>query len=371
MLPLIKADLGLSYTETVLLKSVFAGASAVLQVPAGFLAEAVGEVWLVILGNTWVAAGLVGMGLSPVFGVLVIVTLIAGLGGGTQHPIAASMVSRAYDRGGRATAVGTVNFAGDVGKMIAPLVVVAVALAHFEWRTTLVVVGVAGVVFMSATAFFRRGLDLGQPAGDAAPGSAGAVDETRTAAFVKLSFVGFLDAATRASALVFLPFILDDKGIGTAGISSLLFLLFVGGAAGKFACGWLGDRYGLINVTIATKGLTAVLVALSLVTPVWAIAPLVLVLGFALQGTSSVLYAAVADFVPVHRRARLYGLYYTVIDGGSVVAPLAYGVVADLVGLTEAVVVISLVALAILPSSLTLRRHLDVPSQSTGVASDG
>ena len=371
LLPLIKNDLGLTYTETVLLKSVFSGASAVLQVPAGFLAEAVSELWLLVLGNVWVAAGLVAMGFSPGFAVLLIVALIGGLGGGSQHPIAASMVSRAYDRGGRATAVGTVNFAGDVGKIAAPLIVVAMALAHFDWRTALWLVGVAGIVFMAATALFRRGLDLGRPARDTASGSAGTVDETRVGAFVKLSFVGFLDAATRASALVFLPFVLDDKGMGTAGISAMLFLLFVGGAAGKFACGWLGDRYGLVNVTIATKGLTAVLLVLSLVTPVWAITPLVLVLGFALQGTSSVLYAAVADFVPVRRRARLYGLYYTVIDGGSVMAPLAYGVVADLVGLGEAVVLISLVAAAILPSSLTLRRHLDTPSSATGVTSGG
>ena len=113
----------------------------------------------------------------------------------------------------------------------------------------------------------------------------------------------------------------------------MLFLLFVGGAVGKFACGWLGDRYGLINVTIATKGLTAVLMALTLISPVWVIVPLALLLGFALQGTSSVLYAAVADFVPARRRGRLYGLYYTIIDGGSIAAPLAYGAVADLASL--------------------------------------
>ena len=178
-------------------------------------------------------------------------------------------------------------------------------------------------------------------------------------------FVGFLDAATRASALVFLPFILDDKGLGIAEISAMLVLFFAGGAVGKFACGWLGDRYGLINVTVATKGVTAVLLALALVAPVASMVPLVLVLGFTLQGTSSVLYAAVADFVPARRRARLYGLYYTIIDGGSVVAPLAYGIIADLSGLYVAVVAMSFVTAAILPSSLSLRHHLGAPAGAT------
>ena len=371
LLPLIRSDLGLSYTETFLLKSVFSGASALLQVPVGFLAGAVSEVWLLVLGNVWVGAGLIAMGFSSVFVVLVIVTLVAGLGGGAQHPIAANMVSRAYDRGARATAVGTVNFAGDVGKMLAPLVVAAAALAHFDWGTTLWVVGAAGIVFMAAASLFRRAVDPGPPAGAADPVPQGGAGDTQVAAFVKLSIVGFLDAGTRASVLVFLPFILDDKGMSTAGISSMLFLLFVGGAAGKFACGWLGDRYGLVNVTIATKGLTAVLMALSLITPIWAVAPLALLLGFTLQGTSSVLYAAVADFVPDRRRARLYGLYYTIINGGSVAAPLAYGVVADLASLQDAVILVSLGAAAVLPASLTLRRHLKAPTPAAGAAGDG
>ena len=365
LLPLIRNDLGLSYTETFLLRSIFSGASALLQVPAGFLAGVFSEVWLLLLGNVWVGAGMIAMGLSPGFVVLLIATLVAGLGGGAQHPIAANMVSRAYDRGARATAVGTVNFAGDVGKMIAPLVVAAAAFAYFDWRTTLWVVGAAGIVFMAGAALFRRSVDPGPPAGSAGPAPQEEQGDVQVAAFVKLGVVGFLDNGTRTSVLLFLPFVLDDKGMSTAGISAMLFLLFVGGAAGKFACGWMGDRYGLINVTIATKGLTAVLMALSLFTPVWAFVPLVLVLGFMLQGTSSVLYAAVAEFAPARRRGRLYGLYYTVIDGGAIVAPLAYGVAADLMSLRDAVFLVSLGAAAVLPSSLALRRHLSPPGSAS------
>ena len=122
LLPLIKEDMGLSFAQVGMLRSVFSGASAILQVPAGLVAESAGEFWLLIAGNVWVSVGLVAMALSPVFWALVAASGIGGLGGGTQHPLASSMVSRAYDDRGRATAVGTVNFAGDLGKMIAPLV---------------------------------------------------------------------------------------------------------------------------------------------------------------------------------------------------------------------------------------------------------
>ena len=121
LLPLIKEDMDLSFTQVGMLRSVFSGASAILQVPAGLLAETAGEFWMLILGNVWVSAGLVAMALSSAFLALVATSALGGLGGGTQHPLASSMVSRAYDDRGRATAVGTVNFAGDLGKMLAPL----------------------------------------------------------------------------------------------------------------------------------------------------------------------------------------------------------------------------------------------------------
>ena len=147
LLPFIKEDMGLSFTEVGLLRSVFSGASAVLQVPAGFLAESAGEFWLLVAGNVWVSVGLVAMALSPVFWALVVASGIGGLGGGTQHPLASSMVSRAYDDKGRTTAVGTVNFAGDLGKMIAPLVAGLIAVS-LGWRATFMVVGLAGLAFM-------------------------------------------------------------------------------------------------------------------------------------------------------------------------------------------------------------------------------
>jgi MFS family permease len=136
LLPAIKDDLDLSFAQIGLLRSVFSGASAVLQIPVGFLAESMGEFWLLVLGNVWVSIGLVAMAFSPLFILLLVVSFLGGLGGGAQHPLASSMVSRAYDDKGRSTAVGTVNFAGDIGKMIAPAVAGLIAI-QFSWRTTL------------------------------------------------------------------------------------------------------------------------------------------------------------------------------------------------------------------------------------------
>ena len=362
LLPFIKEDMGLSFTEVGLLRSVFSGASAALQVPAGFLAESTGEFWLLIWGNVWVSAGLVAMALSSVFAALVVASGVGGLGGGMQHPLASSMVSRAYDDKGRATAVGTVNFAGDIGKMIAPLVAGLLAIS-MGWRATFMVVGLAGLVFMFASMLTRRAVDIGRPRPSSnTPGDAEAAEaesDSKVAGFIALSGVGLLDSATRTSALVFLPFVMESKEMGPGQISAMLFLLFGGGAIGKYVCGWLGDRMGTLSLVWATKGLTAALLVASLFTPALLMAPLVIFIGIGLNGTSSVLYATVAEFVPPGRRGRFYGFFYTTNELGTVIAPLAYGFVADVFSLRTTMLAMAAATAAILPASLTLRRHLE------------
>ena len=361
LLPFIKEDMGLSFTEVGLLRSVFSGASAVLQVPAGFLAENMGEFWLLIAGNVWVSIGLVAMALSPVFLALVAASGIGGLGGGTQHPLASSMVSRAYDDKGRATAVGTVNFAGDLGKMVAPLVAGLIAVS-MGWRATFMIVGLAGLAFMLASMLTRRTVDIGRPRSASEPSHddqpTDTESESKMAGFIALSGVGLLDSATRTSALVFLPFVMESKGMGPGQISAMLFLLFGGGAIGKYVCGWLGDRMGTLSLVWATKGLTAALLVAALFTPALLMAPLVVLIGIGLNGTSSVLYATVAEFVPPGRRGRFYGFFYTTNEIGTVIAPLVYGFVADIFSLRTTMLAMGAATAAILPASLTLRRHL-------------
>ncbi len=360
LLPLIKSDpdFDLSFTEIALLKATWSGTSAVLQVPAGFAAERVSEFWLLIGGNLWVAVALVIMALAPGYRFLLTVAAVGGLGGGTQHPLATSMVSRAYEEGGRATAVGTVNFAGDLGKMAGPAAAFILP-ASFGWRSTMRVLGLAGIAFVISTAVFRRKVDVRKPAKDSHPETDG--DGVDSRGYTVLTGVGFLDSGLRGAALAFLPFLLQDKGFGQDGIYLMIALLLAGGAAGKFVCGWLSDRIGFINVVWSTKGLTALLLVAVLPTPTFALIPLFVILGIGLQGTSSALYAAVSTFVPPGRRARMYGYFYTTNEVGAFLMPLLVGRIADLRSLRAAMVAMGAIAALILPASLPLRRRLDAP----------
>ena len=359
LLPLMQADpdLLLSYTDVGLVRTVYSGASAALQIPAGYLAESVGEFWLLLGGNMWVAAGLVGMALAPGFMLILAITLVSGLGGGTQHPLATSMVSRSYDDG-RSTAVGTVNFAGDLGKMAAPAVALLVAI-RYGWRATMRIVGLGGLVFMTLAMLLRRTVDRGRPSASLETFREVGLEKTNTRGFLTLGGVGFLDSGTRSAALTFLPFIMKEKGMSDQQTLIMLLFLLAGGAVGKYVTGWLGDRYGAIRLIWGTKGLTAALLVVASATPTLAMAPLMFVLGIGLNGTSSVLYSTVSNFVPLRTRPRAYGYYYTITETGGTIAPIIYGRVADLLNIRLAITIMSGVTAMILPASLALRKPLE------------
>jgi len=359
LLPLIQSDpkLLLTYTQVGLLRSVFNGASAILQIPAGFLAEQLGEFWLLIGGNIWVAAGIIGMAAASSYFVLLLITFIGGLGGSTQHPLATSMVSRAYDDTGRSTAVGTVNFAGDLGKLAAPVIAMLLAV-KYGWRFTMRVVGIGGLVFMVLATFVRGSLSLSRNVANISKSDGTNIGVTYLHAFIILNIIGFLDSGTRGAALTFLPFIMKSKSLGDEQIFVMLVFLLSGGAAGKFICGWLNERYESVSLIWATKAMTVGLLVATLATPTYWLAPLMLLLGIGLNGTSSILYSSVSAFIPAVRRTRGYGYFYTTTEIGGTVAPIFYGRLADLFGLRLAVLVMGGITALILPISLALHSPL-------------
>jgi MFS transporter, FSR family, fosmidomycin resistance protein len=87
------------------------------------LAERWGEYALLARGNAWVAAGMLGIAAAGGLPVLLLAVVFGGLGGSVQHPLASAMVARVYGPGRRATALGTLSFAGDLGKMAIPALV--------------------------------------------------------------------------------------------------------------------------------------------------------------------------------------------------------------------------------------------------------
>ncbi len=351
LFPVWAQQLGLSLTQVGMLKTVFSGALAGFQLPAGFLAERLGERALLTAGTVVTAVGFILLGVAGGFYALILCLFIAGLGSATQHPLSSALVARAYEDKARRVALGTYNFTGDLGKVAVPAIV-ALGVGAIGWRGSVMAYGTLGVI--AAIGIFLMLKRLG--AGAVANGRKGRARPAQTGwgirhrrGFQVLSVIGVIDFSTRTAFLTFLPFLLIARGAQVETVGLALALVFGGGAAGKVLCGLAAARLGVIRTAVLTELITGggILVLLSL--PLGAILILLPVVGFALNGTSSVLYGTVAEFTLSDRHSRAFGLFYTIGVGASALAPLMYGVISDLAGVTVTLTIIGIVVLTTIP----------------------
>jgi len=374
LLPVWAVAFALTHAEVGTLKMVMSGTLAAMQVPAGLLAERYGERAILFVGTVLAGFGFVFLGWAAGFLSLAAFLLVTGAGCGTQHPLASSVVSRAYAAGGRRAALGMYNFTGDLGKVAAPFSV-GMAAAFFGWPSSVVGYGLYSIL----AGFVVLALLPGRGPGSAAP----VVDDRASTpeargwgianrrGYVTLAVIGMIDSAVRTGSLTFLPFLLVEKGASLETLGIAVPLVFTGGAMGKLVCGLVAERVGILRTVIltevATGALIVAIIALPLepalvvvplfgkalpLGPAMALLPL---FGVALNGTSSVLYGTIGDFVKGERQPRAYGLFYTLGIGTGSLSPVVFGAVSDLWGVTTALVAIALSVFVVLPMCQVLR----------------
>lgn len=357
MLPIWQSEFGLGFAALGLMKTVFSGTLAGLQIPSSLLAERFGRPIVLALGTALAGLGYCLAGLSTGVPLLVAALFVGGLGASTQHPLASSLIAQAFSGARSRTAIGTYNFSGDIGKMTLPALA-SLLFVVLPWREAVAILGGVGV--LAAIAIFIVMPRLREE--PVAPRSAEATRRVGNASsaygFPLLLSVGVIDSATRMAFLTFLPFVLTAKGASLPTVGLALTLVFAGGAAGKLVCAYIGARIG----TVATVWLTEAVTALGIV----ALLPLQLefalvllpVVGIALNGTSSVLYGSVPDLVEPARRQRAFGVFYTGTIGAGAVSPAIYGLLGDAVGVPSALIVVAVMVLLTLPITLLLKPAL-------------
>jgi FSR family fosmidomycin resistance protein-like MFS transporter len=351
LLPIWQAEFGLAYTTLAVLRALYTSTMALLQIPSGRVAERRDGRVLLAFGTALAAAGYAMAGYSGGFFGLCAALAIGGAGSSTQHPIASAAVSRAYGASSRGP-LGTYNFAGDLGKAAIPalasLLLTMMSWHRLVWLLAALGFAVALVVLLLMPPIAR------------APAHPKAVSRTGRGrgGFALLFAIGMLDSSVRMGLLLFLPFVLKAKGASVPTVGLALALVFVGGAAGKFMCGWLGARVGVLATVLITEGGTAACILAALALPLQPLLVLLPVLGLMLNGTSSVLYGTVPELTPPERTERAFALFYTGTIGSGAISPVLYGMLGDHLGATSAMAATAMVALAIFPLAFALARHL-------------
>jgi MFS family permease len=363
LLPVLAQTFGLSYTQIGLVRSAYRSALSLFQIPAGILAERWGERGLLALGTAFAGAAFIGLGMSSGFISLLIFLFLAGFGSAFQHPLCSSLVSRAYQGGGRRGALGTYNFAGDLGKFIFAWVVSLAIAAGLSWKIPVGGMGVMGVISAALIFIMLSRAGAGAFAADGENDS----DSPRTVGwgirdrrgFLALCALGILESVTRYGFLTFIAFLMIEKGASHELSTTVVPIVFIGGMAGKLACGFLADRIGVVRTIAVTVLTTGGGILVLLAAPLVAAFVLLPLIGVTINGTSSVLYGTVGEFVESDRQSRAYGLFYTLTTGSGVLAPLGYGALGDQAGISMTMGIIGFVIFLCLPMCVILRPSVE------------
>lgn len=350
LLPILAQLFGFNYTQVGFLRALSNSAMTLLEIPAGVMAERFGEIRLLVFGLVCAGLGYLGVALALDFYVIGIGFLIAGSGAAFQHSLSSALISKSFDDAGRRRSLGLYNAFGDLGKLaftgvFSLAIGVGIAWNLIVMSLCLVTLGFAVLLLLLRLRpeHASNAVVSADPIGD---GSKWGIRNPRK--FSGLCVTVFLDTLTQAVFLTFIAFLLLEKGAGEALASFAVVLVLCGGMVGKFVCGYLAVRHGDRHAFRLLQLMTIAGLLLLVPLPVVAVLVLLPLVGIAVQGSTTVTYGALSDFIHRDRQARGYAIIYTLSALSAVVGPVLFGWLADLHGVGPA-----LVALAAL-TSLTL-----------------
>jgi MFS family permease len=353
LLPLLAQTFGLNLTQVGVIRTAHRVAMAAFQLPAGLIAERFGERNLLALGTLLAGLAFIALGYATGFWMIIVALFFAGMGGAVQHPLSSTIISHAYPGEGRRTALGTYNFAGDVGKFVFGGIVSVCVLLGISWQAPVVGFGVVTIAAAVVVFLWIANTHTRSPA-NPKPRIQGWGIRNKPA-FAALCLVDVIDSITRTGFLTFIAFLLIARGVPDGWAALAVPLVLIGGMAGKYLCGVLAEKLGVIRTIVFTEIATGAGILATLALPGMATFFLLPFVGVALQGTSSVIYGTIGDLVEDEKLPRAFAVIYTVGAVCGIIAPIGYGLLGDAIGIEKTIAVAGVVVLLTLPLALVLR----------------
>ena len=337
---LIRADLGVSWTDLGLLIAVSAVATGIAQLPAGILVDRIGARPVLFAGLVLQAAPFALVALFPTYWGLVALVAISGIGIAVFHPADYAILAAQVDTERQGRAFGIHIFSGYAGWVVAPPIMLGLVLV-LDWSEAVSVAGLVGLLFVAFAALFRD--SLGDDAIRVAPGGTG-----KTAIASRPSVVRLLASPP---VLMFLLFF-TALATGTAGIHAFAVVAlvelydaslpvanaqltgyFAAAAVGVLIGGVVADRVkdheGLAALCFVASAAFLGVIALKLLPLEWVIIPMLgSAVTVAMMSPSRDLM--VRKICPPGTIGTVFGFVTTGFSVGAAVGPPIFGYVADI-----------------------------------------
>ena len=349
LLPYIRDDFALDYTQAGVLISVFTIAYGISQLPAGWLADRIGRRILIGIGVSGVALCGILVALSPTHAILIACLVLLGIAGGGYHPSAAPIISESVDPQKRGRALGFHQIGGSVGFFLVPLMAVGTA-AVLGWRGSFVVLAIPVIIFGVFLYWYlgrREHADIViNEVRDDIPVKADKGGLRRLLPFLALSIAG---QSVIFSVVSFLPlFAVDHLGVSAEIAAVFLSLAYSAGLWSGLLGGYLSDRFGAVPVMLVASLLAGpAIYLLNLVSYGWSIVLVVMIIGMCMDIRMPVSEAYVIGHTSERKRSTVLGIYYFASRGGPGIMTPVLGYLIDRFGFGNSFMVMGAVLLAV------------------------
>ena len=334
LMPFVRDEYQVTYTEIGLAFAVFNIVTAVFQTPAGFLVDRLGARALLILGLAIGATTFVTAGLVDSFWVMIAMFAIAGMGNTVYHPADYALLSQHVpsDRIGQAFSLHT--FAGMLGSAVAPASLL-VMQNSWGWRGAFIGTGLLGFAVALLLLLVRdRSTATAKTSARLASDSFDGGWRLLLSGPILLNLAFFILLAMMSSGLYNYSVVALGALYGTpvttanAALTGNLLL----SAAGVLVGGLLVTRTKRHNL-VATLGLIAMALSVVLVALV-DLSSLALIAAMSLAGLFSGVIMPSRDMIvrevtPPGSFGKVFGFVTTGFNIGGIVSPLIFGAVMD------------------------------------------
>ncbi|MCW4050764.1 MAG: MFS transporter [Candidatus Bathyarchaeota archaeon] len=308
--PDIMDEFSLSYSQLGLIRSAGTFAAGFPQMFVGFFRRWFSGRILVGVGNlinsvmTLLAA--LSNGFFQFFGFRV----LAGIGGSTQHPIGASIVSAATEDSKRGRMLGLNQSIPSLAFTFTPLIA-AYMLTRMGWRSTLGILTIPALTLSLIMTFFMKGSASDEATTKDALNFDKLRESLKNRNVLSISLLRSV-MAFRMGVRTFLPlYFIDILGFTSERSSVLYSVMLFGGVLGPFFWGSMADRMNRKTLIIGIMVVSSVgYFTLNYVTGFWSLAALLFIIGFMVQ--TVIVQSVLSDSVERSQLDQIFGLYFTI-----------------------------------------------------------